>query len=72
MYYVDAFKSDIIIDMTTGMEVRDSNIKSDGKRYKWFDEMMVSASGHIKKEDAIAQVKKAEAKGFRVEMEESL
>ena len=34
--------------------------------------MMVSASGHIKKEDAIAQVKKAEAKGFRVEMEESL
>ena len=72
MYYVDAFKSDIIIDMTTGMEVLDSNIKSDGKRYKWFDEMMVSASGHIKKEDAIAQVKKAEAKGFRVEMEESL
>ena len=72
MYYVDAFKSDVIIDMTTGMEVLDSNIKSDGKRYKWFDEMMVSASGHIKKEDAIAQVKKAEAKGFRVEMEESL
>ena len=72
MYYVDAFKSDVIIDMTTGMEVRDSNIKSDGKRYKWFDEMMVSASGHIKKEDAIAQVKKHEAKGYRVEMEESL
>ena len=72
MYYVDAFKSDVIVDMKTGMEVRDSSIKSDGKRYKWFDEMMVSASGHIKKEDAIAQVKKAEAKGFRVEMEESL
>jgi len=72
MYYVDAFKSDVIIDMTTGMEVLDSNIKSDGKRYKWFDEMMVSASGHIKKEDAIAQVKKLEAKGYRVEMEESL
>ena len=72
MYYVDVFKSNVIIDMTTGMEVLDSNIKSDGKRYKWFDEMMVSASGHIKKEDAIAQVKKAEAKGFRVEMEESL
>ena len=72
MYYVDVFKSNVIIDMTTGMEVRDSSIKSDGKRYKWFDEMMVSASGNIKKEDAIAQVKKAEAKGFRVEMEESL
>jgi len=72
MYYVDVFKSNVIIDMTTGMEVRDSSIKSDGKRYKWFDEMMVSASGHIKKEDAIAQVKKAEAKGYRVEMEESL
>ena len=70
MYYVDAFKSDVIIDMKTGMEVRDSSIKSDGKRYRWFDEMMVSASGHIKKKDAITEVKKLEAKGYRVEMEE--
>ena len=72
MYYVDAFKSDIIIDMTTGMEVLDSNIKSDGKRYKWFDEMMVCASCHIKKEDAIAQVKKHEDKDYRVAREQSL
>ena len=72
MYYVDAFKSDVIIDMTTGMEVRDSSIKSDGKRYRWFDEMMVSSSGHIKKEDAISQIKKLESKGYRVEMEECL
>ena len=72
MYYVDAFKSDVIIDMITGMEVRDSSIKSDGKRYRWFDEMMVSSSGHIKKEDAISQIKKLESKGYRVEMEECL
>ena len=70
MYYVDAFKSDVIIDMTTGMEVRDSGIKSDGKRYRWFDEMMVSSSGHIKKDNAIAEVKRLESKGYRVEMEE--
>ena len=70
MYYVDAFKSDVIIDMTTGMEVRDSSIKSDGKRYRWFDEMMVSSSGHIKKDNAIAEVKRLESKGYRVEMEE--
>jgi len=72
MYYVDAFKSDVIIDMNTGMELRDSNIKSDGKRYRWFDEMMVCSSGHIKKEDAIVEVKKLESKGYRVEMEECL
>ena len=72
MYYVDAFKSDVIIDMNTGMEVRDSSIKSDGKRYRWFDEMMVSSSGHIKKENAIAEIKKLESKGYRVEMEECL
>jgi len=70
MYYVDAFKSDVIIDMKTGMEVRDSSIKSDGKRYRWFDEMMVCSSGHIKKENAIAEIKKLESKGYRVEMEE--
>ena len=35
MYYVDVFKSNVIIDMTTGMEVRDSSIKSDGKRWNF-------------------------------------
>ena len=74
MYSVDVYESNVVVDMETGGKVPTDQLDKiviDGKKYKHFDELMVMASGHPDKKDALAMMKKYEnVKGYRVEMEE--
>jgi|TARA_S200002703_G_scaffold94821_1_gene81866 hypothetical protein len=69
-YYVNAFKSDVVIDMNTGNEAPKGTVE-DGKDFKFFQELMCGAIGTSSKETAMAYVAKYEKLGdrFRTEIE---
>ena len=74
MYCVDVYEFNVVVDMETGGKVPSDQIQGlviDGKKYKHYDEIMVSASGYPNKKEAIAFMKKYENnKNYRVELEE--
>ena len=63
MYCVDVYEFNVVVDMETGGKVPSDQLQGlviDGKKYKHYDEIMVSASGYPNKNEAIAFMKKYE------------
>ena len=69
-YYVDAYKSNIVIDMNTGNEAPKGTV-ADGKDFKFCKELMCGAIGTGSKKEAMAYVDKYKklGDGFRTEIE---
>ena len=63
-YYVDAYKSNVVIDMNTGNEAPKGTV-ADWKDFKFCKELMCGAIGTSSKKEAMAYVDKYKKLGDR-------